>query len=73
MSAKDSLLGKQARAIVENKDEIHDLRMLLDDLNVLAKEHSIQGATRTYVTLRNCVELYFIVLKSSYENQDKNE
>lgn len=68
MSTKESLLGKQARAIVEYKDEIHDLRLLLDDLNVLAKEHNIQGATKTYVTLRNCVELYFSVLKSLSED-----
>ncbi len=71
--SKDSLLGKHADIIIENKDEIHDLRTLLDGLNVLAKEQNIQGATKTYVTFRNCVDLYFNLLKSSSENQGKDE
>ncbi len=71
MLPKESLLSRQANAIVENKDEIHDLRILLDDLNILGTQHNIQGATKMYGTLRNCVELYFNVLKSLSEERGK--
>jgi hypothetical protein len=71
MSFKDRLMSKQANVIIENKDEIHDFRILLDDLNTLAREHIIQGAAKTYKILCNCVELYFNVLNEGLSEEEK--
>jgi hypothetical protein len=71
MSFKDRLMSKQANVIAENKDEIHDFRILLDDLNALAREHNIQGAAKTYRILCNCVELYFNVLNEGLTEEEK--
>ena len=65
MPFKDGLMSKQANTIVQIKDEIHDLRILLDDLNTLTKEHNVQGAAKTYRILCNCIELYFNALNES--------
>jgi uncharacterized protein (DUF342 family) len=71
MPFKEGLMSKQANIIVQNKDDIHDLRILLDDLNALAREHNIQGAVKTYRTLCNCVELYFNVLNEGLTEEEK--
>ncbi len=71
MSFKDVLMSKQANTIVQNKNEIHDLKILLDDLNALAREHNIQGAAKTYKILFNCVELYFHVLNEGLTEEEK--
>jgi hypothetical protein len=71
MPFKDGLMSKQANTIVQNKDEIHDLRILLDDLNTLVREHNIQGATKTYRILCNCVELYFNVLNEGLTEEEE--
>jgi hypothetical protein len=71
MPFKEGLMSKQANMIVQNKDDIHDLRTLLDDLNALEREHNIQGAAKTYRMLCNCVELYFNALNEGLTEEEK--